>query len=491
MILVIWTGYASVCPSRVSQRGASEDAIVSLARALRKSGKWSAIAIFCDNCDCSSKVGGDLGDGVRCFPGSIFESFFDRAPVTIDALLVVRYGYFFLEHVSRARRTTLWLHDDLLSPWWCQRALPNGGAALLSNVTAASVVNAIVVKNSSARSFVTRVCPSIPSSVIHSTMEAQRPSGCDESVVSASEDRSKRDRSDRILVYWVAGVDPAYFRALTVVSMKSLLCALGPTDLASRVDLCLLCDASFASAVRQDIPLDFNVLIVLTPPNLDAQSTCARKLEVHMIPGIETYGAVLYLDSDVIIDPEEGKRLAEAISPTSTPLLDRERLYIRTETVSSGWQHNPWFGRDDYTPKEVASIESQGLKPMNAGQFLFVPSKTMLYHFKDVLDAYTIGPRTIGWEQSFLNAHFLRRGKGSLNDERLGAVAHLCTEAFVSTLPGKAMYHLIGLSTGWKEKAKRMKLFLGEVTEEDVDAHDPPNTEWWTSVLLGHSSRIS
>lgn len=486
-VLALWIGYASVCPSSVEKRQASEHAIVDLAETMAREKGWR-VAVFSDNCGCHAKKGGAIAPGVRCFPGRLFDSFCNDAPHPIDAIVIVRYGYFFLEHVARARHVAVWLHDTLLSSWWNGQLLPADGASVLSNVR--GVVDSVVVNSSASKSLVEMRCPTLPKEKIHALMEK---GGAKEEVkrflpvemTMAPTPPAKGE--GRICIYWVVGVDPAYCDGLTRVSMDSVGLALKGTALEGKADLFLLCDAAFAAEVGalEDFP---SCHIVITDDNPDAKSACARKLEVHRIPNVQAYGAVLYLDSDAVVDPSEGAALASALQSP----LPADKLCVRTEdhvALGSGWEGNPWFGTGDFSRDEVRGIEAQKLKPLNAGQFLFKPTDAMLAHFRDVLAAFREGPVSVGWEQSFLNAHFLRLGRAAIDTKTLGRVAALRGGGDEETrIKGVAIHHMFGLGLSWRQKAHRMKLLarMGDqaaLAKEDPDRHEPADAEWWTRLL--------
>jgi hypothetical protein len=472
----------------VEKRQASEHAIVDVATVMAREKGWR-VAIFGDNCGCNGKRGGDIAPGVRCFPGKLFDSFCADAPRPIDALLIVRYGYFFLEHVPRAQRVVVWIHDTLLSPWWNCQTLPNDGAAILANV--AGVTDAIVVNSSSSKSLVSMRCPTIPESKIFSVMEKCMHGPKNKPLPPLPVTRTTAPSPPkRFCIYWVVGVDPAYCDGLTRVSMESVLLALKGTPLEKDVDLFLLCDAPFAAEIgaleEQEFPFCH---IAITERNPDAKTSCARKLEVHLIPNVEKYQAVLYLDSDAVVDPME----AEAFVAMLQTSLPPDKLMVRTEdhvAFGSGWETNPWFGIGDFSKEEVQRIEAQKLKPINAGQFLFRPSKKMLAHFQDVLAAFQKGPVSVGWEQSFLNAHFLRLGRDALDTRILGKVAALRGGGDEETrIKGIAIHHMFGLGLSWRQKAHKMKILakIGDqaaLAKEDPDRHEPADAEWWEKMLL-------
>lgn len=489
-VLAIWIGYASVCPTSVEKRQASEHAIVDVATVMAREKGWR-VAIFSDNCGCDGKRGGEISPNVRCFPGRLFDSFCKNAPNPIDALLIVRYGYFFLEHVARAKKVVVWLHDTLLSPWWNCQALPHDGAAILANV--AGVTDAIVVNSSASKSLVAMRCPTIPECKIVSVMErkllTQTKDGKESKHLPVTR-TTPPSVPKRVCIYWVVGVDPAYCDGLTRVSVESVILALKGTALENDVDLFLLCDAAFAAEIGALHNFPF-CHIALTGDNPDAKTSCARKLEVHLIPNIEKYEAVLYLDSDAVVDPNESEAF---VAMLQTP-LPQDKLMVRTEdhvAFGSGWETNPWFGTGDFSKEKVQEIEAQKLKPINAGQFLFRPSKTMLAHFRQVLAAFQKGPVSVGWEQSFLNAHFLRLGRDALDTKILGKVSALRGGGDEETrIKGVAIHHMFGLGLSWRQKAHKMKILakIGDqaaLAKEDPDRHEPADAEWWQALLLGN-----
>lgn len=196
----------------------------------------------------------------------------------------------------------------------------------------------------------------------------------------------------KTLVYYaVGGCDPSYIQ-LVSESVRSVR-RWNPTT-----DVRVLTDEVFATAAG--IP---PALAVLTPPNADHIEACMRKTRVfELIPEIEAYDAVLFLDADTVcVRPLDELFAAIAAAPGL--------LHVFPEHPGDYARHaESWWGHG-CLPETVAAYAADGIDVFSAGTFGFAPGPPMRRSFDDLCDhiAHHTGP--FFYEQSHMNAYFNAR----------------------------------------------------------------------------------
>jgi len=127
------------------------------------------------------------------------------------------------------------------------------------------------------------------------------------------------------------------------------------------------------------------------------ESSCAR-LYIHDYPEIDSYGKILYIDTDIIVQNDLTALLSE-------PLEDK--VYALIEGTIEHEFHGGWYF-------DFKTID-KNLPGMNAGILLFPNTPTIRILMKDSIqhiesDRATNKPMPACLDQPYLNYHFIKGG---------------------------------------------------------------------------------
>jgi hypothetical protein len=130
-----------------------------------------------------------------------------------------------------------------------------------------------------------------------------------------------------------------------------------------------------------------------------------RKTKIfEIIPDVNKYEAVLYLDADIAITGPLEPLFLKVIE-------DDTRLHIKTDdyapaNLTEAHSINFW-SHEDYTAEEMAYLLDSATPVFNAGQFAFVPSLAFQNHFLALNEAIlNHGGQKAFYEQSHMNKYF-------------------------------------------------------------------------------------
>lgn len=194
----------------------------------------------------------------------------------------------------------------------------------------------------------------------------------------------------KTLVYYVVGGVPEYSNLLRS-SVTSLRHHHPPED----VDVAVLCDTNYAKCIA-----DLSVRVCCTPTNKgNPVQASMRKMQVfQLVPDIEQYDVVLYLDCDTMVLG----RLDDMLRAVSSP----DKLYTCREEGAEGHKREFW-SLGHYTDEQLAELENDNVGVFNCGQFAFRPTPTMAAHFAAVCRLIDEDVERRGfWEQAYANHHF-------------------------------------------------------------------------------------
>jgi lipopolysaccharide biosynthesis glycosyltransferase len=207
------------------------------------------------------------------------------------------------------------------------------------------------------------------------------------------------DPGKKTLVYYTVGCNPRY-SALLEMSLHSLNATNDRKDL----HIGILCDHDYAKHLKCFEHLYDELFI--TQPNLNVQTSSMRKLDIfQFIKSEDSFCRVLYLDCDILV--------LNSLKDTIFKTMDEyphDVLFCCPDKVDdyTSFNNNHYFGFHDYTAEQMESFKERGMKPINAGQFAFFPTKQMRQHFQNILEmiAQKKGNIPLGWEQPFVNKYF-------------------------------------------------------------------------------------
>jgi hypothetical protein len=132
---------------------------------------------------------------------------------------------------------------------------------------------------------------------------------------------------------------------------------------------------------------------------LTSHEAACMRLKIFDYPLIKTYGKLLYLDTDILIQHS---------IQTLFDLEIQDQLYALEEGTIDQNYHGAWFFKFDIYPPKTPGI--------NSGVLLFPNTPLMRQLFQET-DADIEGRRTIkdrlpnGYDQPFINYHFIKAGK--------------------------------------------------------------------------------
>jgi hypothetical protein len=273
------------------------------------------------------------------------------------------------------------------------------------------------------------------------------------------------------LIYFVVGGSPEYV-ALTRFSIYTLR-MLSP-GLESDVDLVVLCDAAYEPIARASLP---GVAIHVTAPNPQPMIVSLRKVEVFdyvdSVSSSVDYDKILYLDSDVVATGDVRALLERPI--------DDGVLYVKLEGRSGDVQTPEVFGSlvsglGDYTPSEVARFVSQKTRTINGGTFMFLNSAANRFHFRTLAEKVRTHEGAYFYDQSFVNAYYLRNGRYSPEfvDEAVCilncAPSHEPVAEQLASWPRAVLAHVTCAEMPWNLKLHNLSLCL----RLSHDARRPP-----------------
>ena len=197
-------------------------------------------------------------------------------------------------------------------------------------------------------------------------------------------------------------------------------------------------------------------LYVLTEP-IDAKATRAlhwQKLLVGLVPGIRDYDHVVWLDSDVIINPHIAPCVVSQVDGDRIAVAETWDLITPTETMGRRFaQCSVWFntqvgakrGPYDLTPRfdPAAPLTPDNQRPINTGLFVFRPAAHNAFLSEVYLKGYHNADDG-SFEQKWLSYEFQAQDVVTYIDRRFNmtwgeyAALHypfLFDQAFVSAHP--------------------------------------------------------
>jgi hypothetical protein len=191
-----------------------------------------------------------------------------------------------------------------------------------------------------------------------------------------------------------------------------------------------------------------------TRANATGVQACMRKIEVFDWKGIAECAAALYLDCDVVVT---GDVVARILRPTAAETgAQQGQLRVRTERYP---HTNGWFSLPGgYTPEQCASMDADGVRPFNCGQFAFAPlADGMQERFAAVRRLVKGHVGEHFYEQSFMN-HLFNLQRATDNGALLDAQVVLFARTL---LAGATLHHVCDASLSRDFKLATMRAILG------------------------------
>jgi lipopolysaccharide biosynthesis glycosyltransferase len=148
-----------------------------------------------------------------------------------------------------------------------------------------------------------------------------------------------------------------------------------------------------------------NFLITDTP--VDGVEASMNKCQIYNYEHINNYNKILFLDTDIAC-------IKDINSIFNTPIKSNIIYSARPLSVEYNTHKSIYHGLSFYTDEDIQKLTEQKQLPFNAGQFLFVNSKSMKEHFNNILWFMKNWPGEYFFEQSFMNVYFCKNNAADL-----------------------------------------------------------------------------
>lgn len=175
-------------------------------------------------------------------------------------------------------------------------------------------------------------------------------------------------------------------------------------DNSDAFDLLVICPVRFESLINEYIDAQcidlkgFNLMFHHVDESNDGVDASMNKLKIYQFEGIDVYGKVLFLDSDIIAK--------EPISELFNLELDANKIHSAIYKPHDYLHNNKYHSLVEYDLVKMNEFRDKGIYAFNAGQYLFVNSARMLHHMYNVDWLTRAWPAEYFFEQSFLNHYF-------------------------------------------------------------------------------------
>lgn len=194
------------------------------------------------------------------------------------------------------------------------------------------------------------------------------------------------------LIYFTIGHNQEYIHILKFCHYSMLL---NSPNIASKVDLLIMCDESYELIIRTLIPY---ARIFITDKNENTMQVAMRKLEIFSYPEINEYDNILYLDCDIVITKD--------ISRILNKQIEDDKIYIKKENFIEDPFNKLFFGLKKYSPEDINNFILNNNVPINSGLILFKNTEKMKDHFKNILNISKNWKNEYYYDQSFINHYF-------------------------------------------------------------------------------------
>lgn len=216
----------------------------------------------------------------------------------------------------------------------------------------------------------------------------------------------------------------------------------------SAFDMVIICNSSAHRTLQTLVRKHSNISFLVVGDSPDLNHALLGKCDIALIDGVTTYEKVLYLDCDIIVQEDLAILFKQA-------KLSKNKFYAPAEGSLNG---EYWY-LNAYRPSNISRLQGKGVRSFNTGTFMFVPTKSMIEHFKKIKQfALSYGGKHF-FDQSFFNYYFNMREMAS-TDFLTTRVVMFPDEAMF--YPKKHILHFAGLGR-YEEKARIMKRYLKKI----------------------------
>ena len=192
------------------------------------------------------------------------------------------------------------------------------------------------------------------------------------------------------LVYYTLGYSIKYIELLKL-SIISLLYH------NKDVDIILLIDEKIIPYSKSVEELSSRIKIFSCPDSSSPQEASMRKLSIHNY-NIENYDAVIYIDSDILIN--------RCLDDVFDSIITTDKLCAYPESYNQEYHTHLYWSLNNYTPQQLQYFNNNNIYIFNAGLFGFKNTSDMKKHFTNVRGIIKSHTGPYFYEQSFMNYYF-------------------------------------------------------------------------------------
>jgi Glycosyl transferase family 8 len=202
----------------------------------------------------------------------------------------------------------------------------------------------------------------------------------------------------RDLVYTLVTFDPTLYVNLIKIFLRSI-CLFSSRDF----DILIITDCKTHRLI-ESLPeaKALSLLYLDVAVDDDLFHALLRKLDIVNFGDFLKYRKILYLDCDIIVQHDLCRIFREVKAVSNV-------LYAPEEGTHDG----KFWTLGLYRPIDFIEMKKRGIKSFNSGTFLFIPTREMLGHFKNVKRMAETFRGSHFYDQSFLNYYFNIRGMSS------------------------------------------------------------------------------
>ncbi len=192
------------------------------------------------------------------------------------------------------------------------------------------------------------------------------------------------------LVYYTLGYSIKYIEVLK----QSIISLLYHNK---DIDIILLIDEKIIPYSKSVEELSPKIKIYSCPDSSSPQEASMRKLTIHDY-NIEEYDAVLYIDSDILINT--------SLNILFNDIVTTDKLCAYPESYDQKYHTHLYWSLMNYTKDQLDYFNSNNIYIFNAGLFGFKNTPDMKRHFSNVRGIIKNHNGPYFYEQSFMNYYF-------------------------------------------------------------------------------------
>jgi lipopolysaccharide biosynthesis glycosyltransferase len=168
------------------------------------------------------------------------------------------------------------------------------------------------------------------------------------------------------------------------------------------IDFLVITDVATQELIKKtDVYKNVNINFLITDTPVDGVEASKNKCLIYNYEKIDNYKKILFLDTDIVCMGDMNNVFNKNIQPNI--------IYSARPSTSTYNTHKSiYHGLSFYTDEDIIYLTDNKQLPFNAGQFLFVNSKSMRNHFNNLVWFMKNWPGEYFFEQSFMNVYFCK-----------------------------------------------------------------------------------